>query len=36
MSWGFEFKNNDDVVILDSEYARLSILSKGRFVPTLD
>ncbi|PKH18869.1 hypothetical protein [Pseudomonas fluorescens] len=34
MSWGFEFKNNDDVVILDSEYARLSILSKGRFVPT--
>ncbi|WP_313598186.1 hypothetical protein [Pseudomonas sp.] len=34
MGWGFEFINNEDVVIIDSEYARLSILSKGRFIPT--
>lgn len=34
MTWGFEFINNDDVVIIDSEYARLSVLSKGRFIPT--
>lgn len=33
MTWGFEFINNDDVVIVDSEYGRLSRLSEGRFVP---
>jgi hypothetical protein len=34
MSYGFEFINNSDVVTVDSEFARIVVLSKGRFVPT--
>lgn len=34
MSYGVEFRNNTDVVTLDSEYSRLVVLSKGRFIPT--
>ena len=31
MKYGFEFINNNDVVTVDSEFARLSIVSSGRF-----
>jgi hypothetical protein len=34
MAYGLEFTNNDNVVTLDSEYARLVVVSKGRFIPT--
>ncbi len=36
MSFGLSFTNNQDVVVLDSEYARLSIISSGRYAPTSD
>lgn len=31
MAYGMEFRNGSDVVTLDSEYSRLSILQKGRY-----
>lgn len=31
MSYGLEFKNNSDVVTLDSEFARLVVLHRGRW-----
>lgn len=34
MTYGLQFKNNSDVVTLDSEYARLMVISSGRFSPT--
>lgn len=34
MTYGVEFTNNGDVVTLDSEFARLVVVSKGRFIPT--
>lgn len=34
MSYGFEFINNADVVTVDSEFARIVVLSKGRYIPT--
>lgn len=34
MSFGLQFTNNSNVVILDSEYARLCVLASGRYVPT--
>lgn len=29
MSWGLTFKNNNDVVVLDSEFSRLVVLARG-------
>lgn len=34
MSYGLEFINNSNSVVLDSEYARLVVISSGRFAPT--
>lgn len=34
MAYGLEFKNNSDVVIIDSEFARLMVISSGRYAPT--
>ena len=34
MSYGIYFKNKSDVVVLDSEYARLSVIASGRYAPT--
>ncbi|WP_122300179.1 hypothetical protein [Pseudomonas syringae] len=34
MAYGVEFSNNSDIVTLDSEFSRLSVISKGRYVPT--
>ncbi|UFP98542.1 hypothetical protein [Pseudomonas fitomaticsae] len=34
MAYGLEFKNNSDVVIIDSEFARLMVISSGRYSPT--
>lgn len=31
MSYGMEFRNNNDVVTIDSEFSRLVILQKGRY-----
>lgn len=31
MSYGMEFRNNSDVVTIDSEFSRLVILQKGRY-----
>ncbi|MBW1251083.1 hypothetical protein I7860_30935 [Pseudomonas tolaasii] len=33
MAYGVEFQNNDNVVTLDSEFSRLTVMSKGRYVP---
>lgn len=33
MSFGLSFSNNDNVVILDSEYARLCVIYSGRYAP---
>lgn len=33
MSFGLSFSNNNDVVVLDSEYARLCIIYTGRYAP---
>lgn len=34
MSFGLSFRNNSDVVVLDSEYARLCVIASGRYAPT--
>lgn len=34
MAYGLQFTNNSGVVTLDSEYARLMVISSGRFAPT--
>ncbi|PMY37301.1 hypothetical protein C1Y35_19635 [Pseudomonas sp. GW456-L14] len=34
MSYGMQFMNNGDVVTLDSEFARLMVISTGRYAPT--
>lgn len=34
MAYGFMFKNNSDVVTLDSEFARLVVLEKGTWSGT--
>lgn len=34
MSYGLQFINNSNLVVLDSEYARLSIIASGRYAPT--
>lgn len=34
MAYGFQFTNNSNTVVLDSEYARLVVISSGRFAPT--
>ncbi len=34
MSYGMQFTNNGDVVTLDSEFARLMVISTGRYAPT--
>lgn len=34
MGYGLEFINTGDVVVLDSEFARLSVLATGRYAPT--
>ncbi|WP_057429867.1 hypothetical protein, partial [Pseudomonas syringae group genomosp. 3] len=34
MSYGIQFSNNSNVVVLDSEYARLMVIASGRFQPT--
>lgn len=31
MSYGFQFVNNDNIVTIDSEFARLVVMSSGRF-----
>lgn len=36
MSFGLEFTNNSNTVVLDSVYARLSILAVGRYTPNSD
>lgn len=34
MAYGVQFVNNSNVVTLDSEYARLMVISSGRYQPT--
>lgn len=34
MAFGLSFKNNSDVVVLDSEFARLCVIAAGRYAPT--
>ena len=34
MSYGLQYTNNNNTVVLDSEYARLMVISSGRFAPT--
>lgn len=34
MTYGLQFTNNSGTVVLDSEYARLVVISSGRFAPT--
>jgi hypothetical protein len=34
MSYGLQFINNSDTVVIDSEFARLTILGSGRYAPT--
>lgn len=34
MSYGLQYINNSNVVTLDSEFARLMVISAGRFAPT--
>lgn len=34
MTYGLQFTNNSNTVVLDSEYARLMVISSGRFAPT--
>jgi hypothetical protein len=34
MSYGLQFINSSNVVTLDSEFARLTVLSSGRYAPT--
>jgi hypothetical protein len=34
MTYGVEFRNDDDVVTIDSVYARLVVVAKGRFAST--
>jgi hypothetical protein len=34
MTYGVQFTNNNNVVTLDSEFARLMVISSGRFAPT--
>lgn len=34
MAYGVQFTNNSNVVTLDSEFARLSVIASGRFQPT--
>ena len=34
MAYGVQFTNNSNVVTLDSEFARLVVISSGRFAPT--
>lgn len=36
MSYGFEFINNSDAVSVDSEFARIVVIAKGRFSPNQD
>lgn len=36
MAYGLEFVNNNNVVVLDSEYSRLMVIATGRFSPTGD
>ena len=36
MAYGLQFTNNSNVVTLDSEYARLSVIATGRFSPNAD
>ncbi|MEA1029400.1 hypothetical protein T3A99_12565 [Pseudomonas sp. N-137] len=36
MSYGVQFINNNNVVTLDSEYARLMVISSGRYLPNQD
>jgi hypothetical protein len=36
MSFGLEFKNDSDVVVLDSVYTRLVVLAKGQYVANQD
>jgi len=36
MNYGLTFTNNSNVVTLDSEYARLSVIATGRFSPNLE
>ncbi len=31
MTWGFKFTNNDNTVVLDSEFSRLVVLAKGTY-----
>lgn len=33
MSFGISFSNNQDVVVLDSEFSRLCVIASGRYVP---
>ncbi len=34
MNFGLSFKNNNDAVVLDSEFARLCVIAHGRYAPT--
>jgi hypothetical protein len=34
MAYGLQFTNNSNTVVLDSEYARLMVISSGRYAPT--
>jgi hypothetical protein len=34
MAYGLEFRNNSNVVTIDSEFARLMVISSGRYAPT--
>lgn len=34
MSYGVSFTNNSNLVVLDSEFARLNVICKGRYAPT--
>lgn len=36
MTFGVQFTNGSDTVVLDSEYARLSVLFSGRYTPNSD
>jgi hypothetical protein len=33
MTYGLSFSNNDNVVVLDSEFSRLCVICSGRYVP---
>lgn len=34
MAYGLQFRNNNNVVTIDSEFARLVVISSGRYAPT--